>query len=216
MKKRLNIITLIFIGIIICVSVVNIYLKSDYIFNIAEAADSAANYSSRKTGSSYSLRLGSNQFSVQDSLYNEKTGVWMPSNIKEVVVYFPESEEIKFHVADIFVKSIFLVMALTAIIMLIFNFIKIMISVNKSEIFAWINVRRLRRIGLSFILFFVSGALISIYDGIVTAEMIKLSDYSILMESFSVNALIEGMIAYIVAEIFAVGLRLKEEQELTI
>ena len=131
-------------------------------------------------------------------------------------VYMPESEDMKFHVADIFVKSIFIVMALTAIIMLIFNFIKIMISVNKSEIFAWINVRRLKRIGLSFILFFISEALISIYDGIVTTEMIKLSDYSILMESFSVNALVEGMIAYIVAEIFAVGLRLKEEQELTI
>ena len=216
MKKRLNIITFIFIGVIICVSVVNIYLKSDYIFNIEEAVDSAADYSSRKSGNSYSLRLGANQFSVQDSLYNEKTGVWMPSNIKEVVVYAPESEGAKFHVADIFVKSIFIIMALTAIIMLIYNFIKIMISVNKSEIFVWINVRRLRRIGLSFILIFISKALMSIYEGIVTAEMIKLSDYSILMESLSVNALVDGMIAFVVAEIFAVGLRIKEEQELTI
>ena len=195
MKKRLNIVTFIFIGIIICVSLFNIYLKSD--FNIAEAKDSTGQYS-------FSLNFSSAQNSFPDTLYNEKTGELIPANLREGIIDIPKGDNKQISVIGVFV----LIMALTSIIILIFNFIKIMVSVNKSMIFAWINVRRLRMIGLSFILFFVSDVLSSIHDSVITL--------GIVMETISVSYLIEGMIAFVVAEIFAVGLRLKEEQDLTI
>ena len=195
MKKRLNIVTFIFIGIIICVSVFNVYLKSD--LNIAETADSTGSHT-------FSIDFSTNQHSFPDTLYNEKTGERLPANIREGTIEAPKGDNTQISVVGVFA----LVMVLTAIIMLIFNFIKIMLSVNKSMIFAWINVRRLRMIGLSFILIFISDVLMSIHDSIVTSGFV--------MESLSVSYLINGMIAFVVAEIFAVGLRLKEEQDLTI
>ena len=195
MKKRLNIVTFIFIGIIICVSVFNVYLKSN--LSIAEAADSTGSHT-------FSLNFSTNQESFPDTLYNEKTGERIPANIREGTIEAPKGDNTQISVVGVSA----LVMVLTAIIMLIFNFIKIIASVNKSIIFAWINVRRLRIIGLGFILFFVLDVLMSIYDSVATSGFV--------MEALSASYLIEGMIAFVVAEIFAVGLRLKEEQDLTI
>ena len=195
MKKRLNIVTFIFIGIIICVSVFNVFLISD--FTISESENSTDRHS-------LSLNISMNKDSFPDTLYNEKTGERIPANIKEGIIDISKGDDKQISVVGVLAP----VMVLTAIIMLIFNFIKIIASVNKSIIFAWINVRRLRMIGLSFIILFISDVLMSIYDSIVTSGSV--------MDTLSVSYLIEGMIAFVVAEIFAVGLRLKEEQDLTI
>ena len=214
MKKRLNIITFIFIGIIILASLLKVYLKSDNIF--MEVNNSTERYESKKGYESFSLKLNPDNFSTPDSLFNEKTGKWMPSCTKKVEVYILRDDIEDFYIIDIIVKIIFIIIALTGIFLLLFNFIKILISVNKSVIFDWINVRRLRKIGIGLILVFIADALISIYESVLALGLIKISEYSIIRETFSTNLLIEGMIAFIIAEIFAVGLRLKEEQELTI
>ena len=231
MKKRLNIITFLFICIIIIASALEVYLKSDHMFNVNQTQDQVEigfHYSSegnaqdvsdndrRKGYESFSLRLNPDKYSTPDSLYNEKTGKWMPTYAKEVKVYV-KKDEIEYPYVDNFVvKILFVIIALTGSYLIIVNFIKLLISVNKSVIFDWINVRRLRKIGTGLILCFISDAINSIYESVLALGTIKLSSYSIIMETFSENLLIEGMIAFIIAEIFAVGLRLKEEQDLTI
>ena len=229
MKKRLNIITFLFIGIIILASILEAYLKSDNLIKVNRTSNQTEvgfHYSSegnaddsgksKKDYQSFTLKLNPEKFLAPDSLYNGKTGKWMPASTKEVKVYINKDEIEYPYVDDFIVKIIFLIIALTGIYMLVVNFIKIMISVNKSVIFDWINVRRLRKIGTGLILIFVADAIISIYESVLAIGQIKISNYSIVLESFSENLLVEGMIAFIVAEIFAVGLRLKEEQDLTI
>jgi len=69
---------------------------------------------------------------------------------------------------------------------------------------------------IGFILLFIAEAMNSIYDSYIASSLIKISDYSIIMGSFNTSYLVISMVTFILAEIFAVGLRLKEEQELTI
>ena len=214
MKRRLNIITFIFIGIIICASLTNVYLKSDHLFKSTE--ESTGHRSRAETGKSFPLRLDPEKHFAPDSLYNEKTGEWMPARIKEVIVYTHKDDKGSSPLLDNAMHIIFILIAFSGCVMIIYNFIKIIVSVNKSVIFAWINVRRLRRIGLGFIIVFIADAIISIYGSNVIEGMISLSDYSIIKETFSIRVLIDGMTAFIAAEIIAVGLRLKEEQDLTI
>ena len=214
MKKRLNIITFLFIGIIILATVVESLLKSNTLF--IDVNKSIENYESKNDYESFSLKLRPNNFLTPDSLLNEKTGKWMPACAKEVEVYIQRDEIEYFYRDDLVIIIIFIIIALIGLYMLIVNFIKILISVNRSVIFDWINVRRLRKIGTGLILIFIADAIISIYESVLAIGHIKIANYSILMEAFSENLLIEGMIAFIFAEIFAVGLRLKEEQDLTI
>ena len=231
MKKRLNIITFLFIGIIILATVLEAYFKFDNMFKINRTSDQIEigfyyssegnakdvnDYESKKDYESFSVRLNPDKVFAPDSLFNEKTGKWMPVRTKEVEVYIQKDEIEYFYVNDIIVKLLFVIIALIGFYMLIVNFVKIMISVNKSVIFDWINVRRLRKIGTGLILMFIADAIISIYESVLAMGIFKISNYSIIMETFSESLLIEGMIAFIVAEIFAVGLRLKEEQDLTI
>jgi len=226
MKKRLNIITFLFIGIIILATVLEVYLKSDNMFKINRTSDqiemefhsSEGNVKdeSKRDYESFSLRLNPDKVFAPDSLYNEKTGKWMLSCAKEVNVYIKKDEIEYPYVNDIIVKLLFVIIAVAGSYMLIVNFVKILISVNRSVIFDWINVRRLRKIGTGLILIFIADAIISIYESVLAIGILKISNYSIIMETFSENLLIEGMIAFIIAEIFAVGLRLKEEQDLTI
>jgi len=210
MKRRLNIITFLFIGIIILASVLEVLLKSDNMNKNASSDESKRKYEA------FSLKLNPDNFFAPDSLFNEKTGKWMLASTEEVVVYIHEDEIKDLNVDGILVKILFVIIALTGSYLLVVNFIKLLISVNRSVIFDWINVRRLRKIGTGLILVFIADSLISIYESVLAIGYIKITNYSILMETFSENLLIEGMIAFIFAEIFAVGLRLKEEQDLTI
>ena len=214
MKRRLNIITFLFIGIIIFASALEALLKSEKMFN--NANDPIENYESKKYYESFSLRLNPNKFFAPDSLFNEKTGKWMPVCATKVNAYI-QKDEIEYPYVDgIVVNIIYVIIMLIGSYMLVVNFIKILISVNRSVIFDWINVRRLRKIGAGLILVFIADAFMTIYESVFAIGQIKIASYSIIMETFSENLLIEGMIAFIFAEIFAVGLRLKEEQDLTI
>lgn len=215
MKKRLNIIRYVFLGILICAAAFNVYLKSDMIFNDVETT--TRSQENRDDLGSYCINLTPNRFIIMDSLFNEKTGQWMSAYIKEVSVYIPEEENAKPSIADTIVNYVKAILMLGSAGMIFFNFIYMIDSVEKSIVFAWKNVRRLRLIGLGLFIFFIVDAFSFIYSGFIEKDLIKISDYSVVMESIStVGILTGGVVAFFVAEIFAVGLRLKEEQDLTI
>lgn len=102
-------------------------------------------------------------------------------------------------------------------IYVIVYFGKLMIHINRNIVFDWINVKHLRRIGWSMVGMCVLGYISIWISNHQFAQAIELagSEFNTLM-AFSDSTLILGFIALLAAEIFALGLRLKEENDLTI
>ena len=96
-------------------------------------------------------------------------------------------------------------------------FIRWVVAVNRSDIFTWHNVRRLRRMG---VLLLASCALTWLLEYLTVhalRQVFALPGYELtLAGSVSLSVLLLGLCSLIVAEVFAIGLRMKEEQDLTI
>ena len=89
----------------------------------------------------------------------------------------------------------------------IVQFAKMIRNIHRNIIFDWANVKRLRRLGISLILSFCcSTAIIAINNYLVSQVISLKSDPTLLI----------GFTALLFAEIFAIGLKMKEENDLTI
>ena len=89
-------------------------------------------------------------------------------------------------------------------------------AINKSDIFNWKNVRRLRWLGVALLLNFISEAVPALMNDYELSSVFSLSGYSMETSIDSVMLVILGLVSLIVGEVFAIGLKMKEEQDLTI
>lgn len=149
-----------------------------------------------------------------DSVYNVKTGEWMSAQLNNIVVDVDESSSPWWRLAILMVG----VMIVTAAVMLqIIVFCQLIYTINKSIIFEWQNVFKLRLIGWAMLAYFLTNALCTYVDYVATTSIIDIPNYKIITDGmWDFYQLILGLGILLVAEIFAVGLRLREEQELTI
>lgn len=90
-------------------------------------------------------------------------------------------------------------------------------NINRGDIFSWKNVKFLRRLGVSLILLFICSFATIMIGNYEAARVLELNgcEYSNIF-AFSDPTFVLGFIALLVAEVFAIGLKMKEEQELTI
>lgn len=90
-------------------------------------------------------------------------------------------------------------------------------NINRGDIFSWKNVKFLRRLGVSLILLFICSFATVMIGNYEAAQVLELNgcEYSNIF-AFSDPTFILGFIALLVAEVFSIGLKMKEEQELTI
>lgn len=96
-------------------------------------------------------------------------------------------------------------------------FAKLIIAINKSRIFDWKNVRRLRWLGAILILNFICSAFPAYISAYELSGVFSISGYSVNLSGLvSKLTLVLGLVALIVGEVFAIGLKMKEEQDLTI
>lgn len=86
------------------------------------------------------------------------------------------------------------------------SFIRFILNVNRDKVFIWDNVRLLRWTGWGIL---ISGLIVACYDLTEGFPFEKIYNNAIDDIIFSVFCLI-------VAEVFAIGLKLKEEQDLTV
>lgn len=219
MKKKLNIITFL-IGVSVGVSLwsflkENFYDEKESFMEGRKMAPNTNTYQSdmEHFETLYLTLAPKNFLTMPDSIYNERSGEWIPARTIHTKVYIGGGDGPGMHILWMVP---FAIAAIVGLIMIVFNLSKIIYAVNKSIIFEWINVRRLRRIGIGFSLFFILDVIIRIYERSRALNLIDISNYQIVNSSFDGSLLLFGMIAFLVAEIFAVGLRLKEEQDLTI
>jgi len=148
-----------------------------------------------------------------DSVYNEKSGEYVPASYGQMIVSVDTQPGILSRV----VSALLLLADYVVIIWAVVLFIRLIVSINRSDIFNWKNVRRLRRLGILLIISFgctFFSAFLSLHN---VEKVFSVSGYSLSMtDMVHITSLVLGLSALIVAEVFAIGLRMKEEQDLTI
>lgn len=96
-------------------------------------------------------------------------------------------------------------------------FAKLIIHINRNIVFDWINVKHLRCIGWSMVGICVLSYISVWISSHQLAQSIELAGGELnILITFSDSTLILGFVALLASEVFAIGLRLKEENELTI
>lgn len=219
MKRRLNILCLI-VMLVLGYSVVH----TGYYFFIGakmgvEAAIENRNQMHDMINAQYinlipkSLSLGGNGNLFIDSLYNEKSATYVPATYSSLLVSVETHPSTWSKIADKLLVFLQLILYIWAVVL----FIRLIISINKSDIFNWRNVRRLRRIGIFLIIAFCC-TLISAYLSMCNVEEVfSVRGYELsLSDVTDITVLVLGICSLIVGEIFAIGLKMKEEQDLTI
>lgn len=148
-----------------------------------------------------------------DSIYNEKSGEYVPATFGQLLV------SVDAHPGTVsrVISTLALMANYVVVIWAVVLFIRLIVSINRSDIFNWKNVRRLRRLGIMLMLSFGCSFLTSFITFYNVKKVFSVSGYQLNMtDMVEITSLVLGISALIVAEVFAIGLRMKEEQELTI
>lgn len=147
----------------------------------------------------------------RDSVYNEKSRSYVPAAYSSLMVSVDSHDSVGKVVAKYLLIYLHLGFSLWAVVL----FIRLIISINKSDIFNWRNVRRLR----IFVYALISVSLLfelqqwGIYHDL--ASQVQLEGYEVLPYSFK-YAWFNYMLLALFTEIFAIGVKIKEEQDLTV
>ena len=200
MKRRLNILCLL-VFLVFCYSVFNMGRDFGHGFSEGMKISHSGNQSVEQAINFRIATLMPKDFSsFKDSVYNEKTGSYVPVAYTQMVV----------------AQVISGLLAVFAIIASTVLFIQLIVAINKSDIFNWKNVRRLRWLGVALLLNFISEAVPALMNDYELSSVFSLSGYSMETSIDSVMLVILGLVSLIVGEVFAIGLKMKEEQDLTI
>lgn len=151
--------------------------------------------------------------SYPDSIYNDRAEKWIPVQYNEIITRVDK----EFTKSELILVLLLLLTSLAAMIMGFVEFVKLIRNINRSEIFEWSNVRHLKRLGFAFLVVFAINLLFSYLNYSSILEQVNVRGYKIDWSSaVQTYNLVIGLASLLVAEIFAIGLRLKEEQDLTI
>lgn len=224
MKRRLNILCLI-VMLVLSYSV----LEHGYNYFLGVKAGVSASAEVAEKGSKPEdlhklmnvklISLMPNSFSVsngtflQDSVYNEKSGKYVPAAYSTMAVSVDNPSAM----TGVYVSSLLTFIQLGLYIWAIVLFIRLIVSINKSDIFNWRNVRRLRYLGVALILGFSCSFLVAYLSYRSVTEVFSLRGYDLIFSDvLDITMLVLGLCSLIVGEVFAIGLKMKEEQDLTI
>lgn len=148
-----------------------------------------------------------------DSVYNEKSGEYVPASYSSLIVSVGTNSTFW----ELMKNTLFTLLHTGVSIWAIVLFIRLMISINKSDIFNWRNVRRLRFLGVALIIGFSAQFLLAYSNMVSVSKVFSIPGYDLsLSELVSITNLVLGLCSLIVGEVFAIGLKMKEEQDLTI
>ncbi len=147
---------------------------------------------------------------LRDSVYDVNTGKYIPVEITKVNLIVPDKSanwwDILFGICTLFI-----------LIAVIGWFLALINSVRKAEIFTDLNISRLRKIGSGLVLIGIIYILVQYLDTSLLQKELDLANYNFSTGgTLDLSVFTNGIIAFLVAEAFAIGLKMKNEQELTI
>lgn len=214
MKRRLNFITLLIafaFGLYTSITLYRTFVESMTSGLSTDRKENVEQESSGKQDNDNLLLFLDLVPENQDSVYNEKSSSWIPAKIEKMSVEIKEREMPLAVIVPVGIIGI------ACMILIMVCFFKLVISVNKSVIFDRKNVKRLRYIGVGFLLIYLMNIGGGYYFLEMAKELVEVPGYKITPgEVLDAENLVMGLVAFFIAEIFAIGIRLREEQELTI
>ena len=216
MKKRLNLICL---GIVLAVLVSMSFLFSTFYYGFKAGIDAYEQGAAgvEKLDVTYKM-IGTMPTDVitneTATAINEKDGSTVSILPFISMIGIPNE---KADATDSVFLSLLDWMVMICCIYAIVQFVKMIRNIHRNIIFDWANVKRLRRLGFSLILCFCCSLVTFAINNHLVSQVISLKDcdFSIAFQ-FSDPTLLIGFTSLLFAEIFAIGLRLKEENDLTI
>lgn len=216
MKKRLNLICL---GIVLAVLVSMSFLFSTFYYGFKAGIDAYKQGAAgvEKLDVTYKI-IGTMPTDVitneTATAINEKDGSTVSILPFISMIGIPNE---KADATDSIFLSLLDWMVIICCIYAIVQFAKMIRNIHRNIIFDWANVKRLRRLGLSLILCFCCSLVVFAINNHLVSQVVSLKDcdFSIAFQ-FSDPTLLIGFTSLLFAEIFAIGLRLKEENDLTI
>ena len=147
-----------------------------------------------------------------DTIINAKSGLKVPVAHTEMAVQVAKDRNFTLLIINSSCSLLNIFVKIAALII----FVLIIMHINKSQIFEWRNVHRLRLLGALLITSFVLDLLPKITNYWGLKDIFAMDKYVIAPLAIQVTDMLLGLGCLIVAETFAIGLRIKEEQELTI
>lgn len=222
MKTRLNILTVLLLTLFACSIGYEVY-KGSVDFRQGFRTGYESHESLRKSDyqevkalgekRSLTLMLNTDKDMPVDSIYNKKTGSYYPVEYSSIAVYTKDEEP-----AVIFVTQIaYGFFSLFLLPLLFVCFYKTITAIKSGNFFYRGNIVKLRLMGLAFCALAFLEGVCSYYILKYTKDLFEFNGYSIVSgEWFASSFWIYGLISFLVAEVFAFGLKLKEEQDLTI
>ena len=212
MKRRLNILCLL-VFLVFCYSVFNMGRDFGHGFSTGMKISHSGNESVEQAINLRIATLMPEDFSsFKDSVYNERTQSYVPVAYTQLITNVKVDRSTWLMVAQVLSG----LLAILAVIASTVLFVQLIVSINKSDIFNWKNVRRLRWLGVTLLLSFISEAVPALMNDYELSSVFSLSGYSMETSIDSVMLVILGLVSLIVGEVFAIGLKMKEEQDLTI
>ena len=216
MKKRLNLLC-------ICI-IVSLALSTSMVFSIfcqITANGFKVGMEAAKTGimpqmPNYTMAftLPTNLLEKAGTVENIKTGADVAIAPIISMIEIPKAEENNsLSALTVILNCLMIIGAIYALV----QFFKLIRNINRNNIFDWQNVKHLRKLGWTLLCTFAGyfgTVLIANYQVSQVLEL-RGCEFSITF-AFADSTFILGFTALLVAEIFAIGLRMKEEQELTI
>lgn len=173
MKRRLNILCLL-VFLVFCYSVFNMGRDFGHGFSEGMKISHSGNQSVEQAINFRIATLMPKDFSsFKDSVYNEKTGSYVPVAYTQMVTNVKVDRSTWMMVAQV-ISGLLAVFAIIASTVL---FIQLIVAINKSDIFNWKNVRRLRWLGVALLLNFISEAVPALMNDYELSSVFSLSGY---------------------------------------
>ncbi len=147
---------------------------------------------------------------------NEKTGQMEKVQINVATINAPK-ENRRDHTLFNFAMPVLGILSCIVVITIFTIFVKIILSVNRNEIFDARMEKRLGCCGALLILHYVNTGFISLGNYLHNVSLYQFTDYIVSFPAYpSGTVLLAGIGMLLIGQIFRIARQLKEEQELTI
>ncbi|MEG1615520.1 MAG: DUF2975 domain-containing protein [Bacteroidales bacterium] len=210
MKKRLNLICFLLFAALL------VSLSMEIAGGVAGYKEALVTVNEKEADKNeiYTIRLNpTTPGTYTDSVYNTRQEAWIPIQYNEILTKVEKNISQKELIG---VLALSVALLITLVIAFI-SFVNLIRNINRSVIFSWVNVRNLNILGIALLASFAIGLILGYVNYSSILNQIDIPGYEIAWGSIvQTTNLILGLASLLIAEIFSIGLRLKEEQDLTI
>ena len=220
MKRKFNIYCILMLVAMVVGLTVDFSLKAGSVMSVLKEVDQYTNEASaanadrvpylialdlQPTGSEY----------IDHHIIDRKTGKSLPAKLASAMVKCDGTQ--KKPMTLLFLTDVCSLISIASIVVLWVYFIQLVLAVNRGMVFDRSVEHRLRMIGLTLLILYMSGwgTALGYYE--VEKIVTDIEGYRVVIANYpSLMDLLSGLGMLMIAQIFGIGRKMKEEQELTI